>query len=101
MDEQDQQALTAGVIQEHGLDLAQLWLDYVALGGNASQEDIKDYSAGLISLPANERYVLSQAVNEHADPQGRPRELLAMAPYSDSPLTKAGKDPSGPCEVGL
>jgi hypothetical protein len=24
-----------------------------------------------------------------------------MAPYSDSPLTKAGKDPSGPCEVGL
>jgi hypothetical protein len=101
MDEQDQQALTAGVIQEHGLDLAQLWLDYVALGGNASQEDIKDYSAGLISLPAKERDVLSQAVNEHADPQGRPRELRAMAPYSDSPLTKAGRDPSGPCEVGL
>jgi hypothetical protein len=70
-------------------------------GGNASQEDIKDYSAGLISLPAKERDVLSQAVNEHADPQGRPRELLAMAQYSDSPLTKAGKDPSGPCEVGL
>jgi len=101
MDEQDQQALTAGVIQEHGLDLAQLWLDYAALGGNATQQDIEDYAAGLISLPAKERDVLSQAVNERSDPDGRPRGLLAMAPYSDSPLTDAGRDPSGPREVGL
>jgi hypothetical protein len=101
MDEQDQQALTAGIIQEHHLDLAQLWLAYIALGGNATQEEIKAYSAGLIGLPAKERDMLSQAVNEHADPHGGPRELLAMAPYSDSPLTRVGKDPSGPREVGL
>jgi hypothetical protein len=100
MDEQDQQALTAGVIQEHGLDLAQLWLDYAGLGGNATQRDIEDYSAGLISLPAKERDILSQAVNERSDPQGRPHGLLAMAPYSDSPLTRARKGPSGPCEAG-
>jgi hypothetical protein len=96
MDEQDQQALTGGVIQEHELDLAQLWLDYVALGGSATQQDIKDYSAGLTSLPAKERDILSQAVNERSDLQGRPREVLAMAPYSDSPLTKARRDPAGP-----
>jgi hypothetical protein len=95
MDEKDQQALTGGVIQAHDLDLAQLWLDYVALGGNATQQAIKDYSAGLGSLPSKERDVLSQAVNEHSDPQGRPRELLAMAPYSNSPLTTPRKDPSG------
>ena len=95
MDEQDQQALTGGVIQEHNLDLAQLWLDYIALGGNATQKDIKDYSAGRTSLPAKERDVLSQAVNEHSDPEGRPRELLAMAPYSNSPLTVPRRDSSG------
>ncbi|MDQ0675466.1 MULTISPECIES: hypothetical protein [Micrococcaceae] len=97
MDEKDQQALTGGVIQEHDLDLAQLWLDYAALGGSATQQDIKGYSAGLISLPSKERDILSQAVNERSDAAGRPRELLAMAPYSDSPLTNARKDPPGPC----
>jgi hypothetical protein len=96
MDEEDQQALTGGVIQEHSLDLAQLWLDYVALGGNATQQEIKDYSAGLISLPSKERDILSQAVNERTDPQGRPRQLLVMAPYSDSPLTHTRNDPTGP-----
>jgi hypothetical protein len=97
MDEQDQQALTGGVIREHDVDLAQLWLDYIALGGDATEQEVKDYSAGLTSLPLKERDILSQAVNEHPDPQGRPRELLAMAPYSDSPLTKARKDSTGPC----
>jgi hypothetical protein len=97
MEEKDQQALTGGVIQEHDLDLAQLWLDYAALGGNATQQDIKDYCAGLISLPSKERDILSQAVNERQDPAGRPRKLLAMAPYSDSPLTSARQDPTGPC----
>jgi hypothetical protein len=99
MDEKDQQALTGGVIQEHDLDLAQLWLDYIALGGNATQQDIKDYCAGLISLSSKERDMLSQAVNELSDPQGRPRKLVAMAPYSDSPLTHARKDPTGPCSA--
>jgi hypothetical protein len=97
MDEQDQQALTGGVIREHDVDLAQLWLDYIALGGDATEQEVKDYSAGLTSLPLKERDILSQAVNEHPDPQGRPRELLAMAPYSDSPLTKARRDSTGPC----
>ncbi|WP_159823855.1 hypothetical protein [Arthrobacter sp. 9AX] len=96
MDENDQQALTGGVIKEHDLDLAQLWLDYIALGGNATQQDVKEYSAGLTRLPSKERDILSQAVNEYSDPAGRPRELLAMAPYSDSLLSLVRKDPAGP-----
>jgi hypothetical protein len=49
-----------------------------------------------LSLPQKERDNLSQAVNERTDPQGRPRKLLAMAPYSDSPLTHARNDPTDP-----
>jgi len=97
MDEKDQQALTGGVIQEHGLDLAQLWLEYVALGGNATEDQLRDYSSGLISLPLKERDVVSQAVNEHPRPPGQAQNRLARAPYSDSPLTRTRKDSTGPC----
>jgi hypothetical protein len=96
MDEKDQQALTAGVIQEYGLDLARLWLEYVALGGNATEDELRDYSAGLLRLPLKERDVLSQAVNEHSGPAGA-QDRLAVAPYSDSPLTVSRTDPTGSC----
>ena len=78
----DQQALTAAVIKEHGLDLAQLWLDFVALGGDASEQLIRDYCAGEATLSPKERDALAQAVNEHCATRGLP----LRAPLSDSDL---------------
>jgi hypothetical protein len=37
MDSVDQQALTGAVILQHGLDPGRLWLDHLALGGDASE----------------------------------------------------------------
>lgn len=88
MDEVDQQALTRAVIEEHGLELGQLWLEHIALGGDASEQDLRDYSAGRAGLSAKERDTLTQAVNEHCAAAGLP----ARAPFSDvhSTLPRSG-----------
>jgi hypothetical protein len=82
MDAVDQQALTGAVIKEHRLDLAQLWLEFVGLGGDASEQLIRDYCAGEATLSAKERDALSQAVNEHCAAEGLP----LRAPLSNSAL---------------
>ncbi|AUZ33322.1 hypothetical protein C3B78_01705 [Arthrobacter sp. PGP41] len=92
MDAADQQALTGAVIREHGLDMGQLWLEHLAIGGDASEEEIRDYSAGLATLPPKDRDTLAQAVNEHCAAAG----LLSRAPFSDSLLALARSDSQEP-----
>lgn len=92
MDEVDQQALIGAVILEHGLDLDRLWLAHLALGGDASEQAIRDYSAGLAGLPVTDRDALAQAVNEHCVEAGLP----ARAPLSVSPLVQAHTSQRGP-----
>ncbi|MEW1949569.1 hypothetical protein AB0280_09970 [Pseudarthrobacter sp902506025] len=82
MDAVDQQALTGAVIKEHRLDLAKLWLEFVGLGGDASEQLIRDYCDGQGTLPPKERDALAQAVNEHCAAEG----LLLRAPLSNSDL---------------
>lgn len=92
MDEVDQQALTGAVIKRHSLDLAELWLDYVALGGEASEQEIRDYSSGTETLPEKDRDALTQAVNEHC----AAANLAVRAPFSDSALTRTFVEPQDP-----
>ncbi|WP_258804543.1 hypothetical protein [Pseudarthrobacter sp. NS4] len=92
MDELDQQALTGAVIKRHSLDLAELWLDYVALGGEASEQEIRDYSSGAETLPEKDRDALAQAVNEHCVAAN----LAVRAPFSDSPLIRLHAEPQDP-----
>lgn len=82
MDAADQQALTGAVIKEYRLDLAQLWLELVGLGGDASEQLVRDYCAGQATLSRKERDALAQAVNEHCAAEG----LLLRAPLSNSAL---------------
>jgi len=82
MEAVDQQALTGAVIKEHRLDLAQLWLEFVGLGGDASEQVIRDYCAGEAPLSPKERDALAQAVNEHCAAEGLP----LRAPLSNSAL---------------
>lgn len=92
MDEADQQALTGAVIRLHNLDIGGLWLDYVALGGDASEQDIRNYSLESGALPQKERDALSQAVNESC----AEADLVVRAPYSSSPLTVVPVEPKDP-----
>lgn len=92
MDEADQQALTGAVIKEHQLDLGQLWLEYVSLGGDASERVIRDYCAGEAGLPPKERDALAQAVNEYCAAEGLP----LRAPFSDSLLFLLHPQPQDP-----
>jgi hypothetical protein len=92
MEELDQQALTGAVIKRHSLDLGELWLDYVALGGEAAEQTIRDYAAGAAALPEKDRDALSQAVNEHCAGAG----LEVRAPFSDSPLEQLDAKPQDP-----
>ncbi|GGH99129.1 hypothetical protein ACFFGR_13075 [Arthrobacter liuii] len=82
MDAVDQQALTDAVIREYRLDVAHLWLEFVGLGGDASEQLIRDYCAGEAALSPKERDTLAQAVNEHCATEG----LLLRAPLSSSVL---------------
>jgi len=92
MDAVDQQALTGAVIKRHNLDIAALWLDYVALGGDASEYDIRAYSLGVGTLPEKERDALSQAVNECCAEAGQ----VVRAPYSNSLLATEHAEPQDP-----
>ncbi|SLK02279.1 hypothetical protein [Arthrobacter sp. P2b] len=92
MDEADQQALTGAVIKRHSLDLAEVWLDFVALGGDASEQDIRDYSSGTAALSKDDRDALNQAVNEHC----AAANALVRAPFSGSLLALPQKERQDP-----
>ncbi|MDP9987007.1 hypothetical protein J2S98_002166 [Arthrobacter oryzae] len=92
MEAVDQRALTGAVIKEHRLDLAQLWLEFVGLGGDASEQLIRDYCAGEATLSPKERDALAQAVNEHCAAEGLP----LRAPFSNSALFLPQPEQHGP-----
>lgn len=92
MDAADQQALTGAVIRLHNLDIGSLWLDYVALGGDASEQDVRSYSLESGVLPEKERDALSQAVNECC----AEADLAVRAPFSSSPMTVVPVEPGDP-----
>jgi hypothetical protein len=59
------------------LTVAELWLRFFALGGEASELEIDAYLNGAIALPALQHDMLAQAINERLD------EIAAVrAPYS-------------------
>ena len=68
------------------LTLEQLWLRFFAVGGDAGLVELEAYLTGLMPLPARQRDMLAQAVNERLD------ELLfaARVPYSHPPPAGGG-----------
>jgi hypothetical protein len=59
------------------LTVADLWLRYFALGGEASELEVDAYLNGAIALPAAQHDVLAHAINERLDEIAPP-----LAPYS-------------------
>jgi hypothetical protein len=83
VNEADQQILTAAVMHEVGVSLAVLWVHYLSIGGVEMENAVAAYLKGFGVLPAEERDLLSHALNELVmDSPSSPQ-----APCSDAPLT--------------
>jgi hypothetical protein len=76
--DRDQYLLTFEAMHRIGVSIGELWLYYLSMGGNIGEYEIDAYLRGLTHLPALDRDMISQAVNEMIDDICRgPR-----APYS-------------------
>jgi hypothetical protein len=84
MDEGDQQILTGSVVREIGLNLFELWMHYLSIGGSAGRNSVGEYVRGSGSLPRLERDLLARATNELVIDS----PSLPQAPYSESPLVQ-------------
>jgi hypothetical protein len=62
------------------LDLRQLWLRYVALGGDAGPMELEAYLAGLMPLDDYQHTVLAHAINEALGDLGEPARLAYRRP---------------------
>jgi hypothetical protein len=83
MNEADQQILTTAVMHEVGVSLTMLWVHYLSIGGAEMENTVGEYLKGFAVLPAEERDLLSHALNELVmDSPSSPQ-----APCSDAPFT--------------
>ena len=107
MDEQKQQRQILSAVNAADIPLAELWIAYYGLGGRRSEGELEAFLDGRVGLPAAEREVLVQALNEKCStsswslqgpkPQGRysgceaPEDLTACQEDSFSALGAAGR----------
>jgi len=73
------------------LTVSQLWLRYLALGGNGDLFDLDGYLAGLLPLSRFDQDVLAVAVNERLE------ELYRAARV---PLSTSSPEPASEAELG-
>src|SRR5882757_8533289 len=60
------------------LNVAEVWIRYFALGGEASELEVDAYLNGAIALPGIQHDILAHAINERLDEIAPP-----AAPYSE------------------
>ena len=65
-----------------GLSLAELWLRYVAIGGDASKAQLASYARGQVCPDSYEHNLIAQAINEHFTDRGEDHP----GSYQDIPL---------------
>jgi Reverse transcriptase (RNA-dependent DNA polymerase) len=68
------------------LTLEQLWVRYFALGGVAGLVEVEAYLHGVMSLPALQRDILAQAVNERLDELTWRHRVLKDRSFRPSPV---------------
>jgi hypothetical protein len=79
--DENQHSATFDALQRAGFTVGELWLYYLSMGGSIDEFEVNAYLHGLTHLPAIDRDMLSQSVNEmHDDICRSPR-----APYSANP----------------
>lgn len=83
---ESQHAFTFDAMGRVGISVGELWLHYLSSGGDIDEYEVDAYLHGLMPLPALERDMISQSVNEMIDDiaQG-PRAPYSTAMSSSSP----------------
>lgn len=76
--EPEQRQLLVAALAGGRITVADLWLKYFSLGGDAGEYEIEAYLQGLISLREIQRNLLAMAANELL-----PGNSGSHAPYSD------------------
>ncbi|WP_459344359.1 hypothetical protein [Arthrobacter sp. MDT3-44] len=65
--DKDQYAATLDSMQRANITAGELWLYYISMGGSTDEFEINAYLHGMMRLPAIDRDMLSQSVNELYD----------------------------------
>lgn len=79
MDALGQQWSAVAAVRELGIQLRDVWLQYVVLGGSSSSSTVTRYLQGDVVLPRVERDILAHAINEVIDDEA---SLAPRANYS-------------------
>jgi len=86
--------------QRAQLDLQQLWLRYVGLGGDAGPLELEAYLSGLMSFDDYQHDILAHALNERFQELGLPSDMpyrLAVPQFGDA---GAAVPDEGPDDLG-
>lgn len=75
--------LTTLALSEAGITVGELWVTYYGLGGRVSEFEVQAYLGGLLVLPAGERSILADAMNELLE--GTPVALRVPRSTEDEP----------------
>lgn len=78
----EQQRLTAAAVRHCSLEPEDVWLRYFSNGGAAGAVEVELYLNQSLLLPAPERDLLSQAVNELIDELPPPPRATYSAAFS-------------------
>ncbi|RKS67948.1 hypothetical protein CLV35_3854 [Motilibacter peucedani] len=62
-----QRRALAAALARKAVTLSSVWLRYFSLGGEADELEVEGWLQGLVQLPAMQRDMLAQAVNERLD----------------------------------
>jgi hypothetical protein len=71
-----------------GIDLADLWVAYIGVGGLATPADMEDYLRGARTFTRIEHDMLAQAINDYSVELG----LNHPAPYAEQAAGDGGGD---------
>lgn len=85
MDTDERYRLFEAARRRGELTVQELWIRYLALGGNRDEFDIDAYLQGLVTLDTFEQLVLAVAVNERLDEVHRAARIPLPSPATDEP----------------
>jgi hypothetical protein len=95
----DQHAVTFDAMRRIGVSVGELWLYYLSMGGDVDEYEVDAYLHGLVRLPALDRDLISQSVNEMIDDICRgPRAPYSASRHGDTPRVDPG--PEQDADVG-
>jgi hypothetical protein len=66
LDAEEQRQEFVRLILQEDLDLHDVWLEYFAMSGSASEEEVALYTVGMVGLPEAQRDLLALASQESA-----------------------------------